>query len=85
MGGLLASLEGIPGADALIGKLRNDERSATAEATAIHLLRQHPSDSEVELEPLVPIPGRPDRKVDFRVRRNPPCQRELRHSILINH
>jgi hypothetical protein len=40
-----------------------------AEATAIHLLRQQPSDSEVELEPVVPVAGRPDRKGDFRVRR----------------
>ena len=39
MGGLLASLEGIPGADTLIGKLRRGERAGTAEATAIHLLR----------------------------------------------
>jgi hypothetical protein len=70
MGGLLGSLDGIPGADALIGKLGRGERPAIAEATAIHLLRQHPSDSEVELEPLVAIPGRPDKKCDFRVRRN---------------
>ena len=70
MGGLLASLEGIPGADMLIGKLRRGERAAIAEATAIHLLRQHPSDIEVELEPPVPIPGRPDKRSDFRVRRN---------------
>jgi hypothetical protein len=70
MGGLLTSLEGIPGADTLIGKLRRGERAAMAEATAIHLLRQQPSDSEVELEPVVLVPGRPDKKVDFRVRRN---------------
>jgi hypothetical protein len=70
MGGLLVSLEGIPGADTLIGKLRRGERAAIAEATAIHLLRQHPSDSEVELEPVVPVAGRPDRKGDFRVRRS---------------
>jgi len=70
MGGLLASLEGIPGADVLIGKLRRGERATTTEATAIHLLRQHPSDSEVELEPIVTVAGRPDRKGDFRVRRN---------------
>jgi hypothetical protein len=70
MGGLLASLEGIPGADALIGKLRRGERAGTAEATAIHLLRQDSSDSEVELEPVVPVAGRPDKKVDFRVRRD---------------
>jgi hypothetical protein len=71
MGGLLASLEGIPDADPLLGKLRRGERAATAEATAIHLLRQHPSDSEVELEPVVPVAGRPNpRKGDFRVRRN---------------
>jgi hypothetical protein len=69
-GALLASLEGIPGADTLIGKLRRGERAAIAEATAIHLLRQHPSGSEVDLEPLVTIPGRPDKKSDFRVRRN---------------
>src|SRR5512133_600157 len=31
-GELLASLEGIPGVDTLIGKLRRGERSATAEA-----------------------------------------------------
>ena len=70
MGALLTSLEGIPETDALIGKLRRRERAATAEATAIHLLRRHPSDSEVELEPVVPVAGRPDKKVDFRVRRN---------------
>lgn len=70
MGALLTSLEGIPDIDALIGKLRRGERAATAEATAIHLLRQHPPDSEVELEPVVPVAGRPDKKVDFRVRRN---------------
>ena len=63
--GALPPLEGIPGADALIGKLRRGERAAIAEATAIHLLRQHPSDSEVELETPVPIPGRPDKRSDF--------------------
>jgi hypothetical protein len=70
MGGLLASLEGIPAVDTLMKKLRRDERAAMAEATAIHLLRQHPSDSVVELEPTVPVAGRSDRKGDFRVRRN---------------
>jgi hypothetical protein len=70
MGGLLASLEGIPAVDTLMKKLRRGERAATAEATAIHLLRQHPSDSVVELEPTVPVAGRSDRKGDFRVRRN---------------
>lgn len=30
----------------------------------------HPSDSSVELEPVVPVAGRPDRKGDFRIRRN---------------
>ena len=70
MGGLLASLEGIPGADALMQKLRRGERAAMAEATAIHLLRQHSSDSVVELEPTVSVAGRSDRKGDFRVRRN---------------
>jgi hypothetical protein len=70
MGGLLASLEGIPAVDTLMKKLRRGERAAMAEATAIHLLRQHPSDSVVELEPSVPVAGRSDRKGDFRVRRN---------------
>jgi hypothetical protein len=70
MGGLLASLEGIPAVDTLMKKLRRGERAATAEATAIHLLRQHPSDNVVELEPTVPVAGRSDRKGDFRVRRN---------------
>jgi hypothetical protein len=70
MGGLLASLEGIPAVDTLMKKLRRGERAAMAEATAIHLLRQHPSDSVVELEPTVPVAGRSDRKGDFRVRRN---------------
>jgi len=70
MGGLLASLEGIPGVDTLLQKLRRSERPAMAEATAIHLLRQQPSDSVVELEPTVSLAGRPDRKGDFRVRRN---------------
>jgi hypothetical protein len=70
MGGLLASLEGIPAVDTLIKKLGRGERAAMAEATAIHLLRQHPGDSVVELEPAVPVAGRSDRKGDFRVRRN---------------
>jgi hypothetical protein len=70
MGGLLGSLEGIPDVDTLMKKLRRGERAAMAEATAIHLLRQHPSDSVVELEPTVPVAGRSDRKGDFRVRRN---------------
>jgi hypothetical protein len=70
MGALLASLEAIRGVDALIRKLRHGERAAVAEATAIHLLRQHPSDSAVELEPAVPVAGRPVRKGDFRVRRS---------------
>jgi hypothetical protein len=70
MGGLLGSLEGIPDVDTLMKKLRRGERAAMAEATAIHLLRQHPSDSVVELEPTVPVAGRSDRKGDLRVRRN---------------
>jgi hypothetical protein len=70
MGGLLGSLEGIPDVDTLMKKLRRGERAAMAEATAIHLLRQHPSDSVVKLEPTVPVAGRSDRKGDFRVRRN---------------
>jgi hypothetical protein len=70
MGGLLASLKGIPAVDTLMKKLRRGERAAMAEATAIHVLRQHPSDSVVELEPTVPVAGRSDRKGDFRVRRN---------------
>jgi len=70
MGGLLGSLEGVPDVDTLMKKLRRGERAAMAEATAIHLLRQHPSDSVVELEPTVPVAGRSDRKGDFRVRRN---------------
>jgi hypothetical protein len=49
MGALLAALEGVSGADALIGKLRRGERGARAEATAIYLLRQHPSDSILSL------------------------------------
>jgi len=70
VGGLLASLEGIPGVDTLMQKLRRSERAAMAEATAIHLLRQQPSDSVVELEPAVSLAGRPDRKGDVRVRRD---------------
>lgn len=70
MGGLLGSLEGIPDVDTLKKKLRRGERAAMVEATAIHLLRQHPSDSVVELEPTVPVAGRFDRKGDFRVCRN---------------
>jgi hypothetical protein len=70
MGGLLASLEEIPGVDMLVQKLRRGERAAMAQATAIHLLRKQPSDSVVELEPVVPMAGRPDRKCDFRVRRD---------------
>jgi hypothetical protein len=58
MGALLTSLEGIPSVDTLMQKLRRGERAAMAEATAIHLLRQHPSDSVVELEPAVPVAGR---------------------------
>jgi hypothetical protein len=70
MGALLAALEGVSAADALTAKLRRGERGARAEATAIYLLRQHPSDSILELEPAVPVLGRSDRKGDFRVRRN---------------
>jgi hypothetical protein len=70
MGRLLTPLEGIPGVDTLMQKLRRGERAAMAEATAIYLLRQHPSDSVLELEPVVPVAGRSDRKGDFRVRRN---------------
>lgn len=68
MGQLLASLEGIPGAERLIDKLRQGDRGARAEATAIHLLRAHPTDSIVELEPVVFVAGRADRRGDFRVR-----------------
>jgi hypothetical protein len=70
MGALLASLEGIADTAPVIDRLRRSERSARAEATAVHLLRQHPSDSVVQLEPVIPIAGRPNRKGDFRVRRN---------------
>ncbi len=70
MGRLLASLEGIPGTERMIRKLRKGDRAAEAEATAIRLLRARSADSIVELEPVVSIPDQADRRADFRVRRS---------------
>ena len=62
MGKSLAALDGVPGSNKLIKKIRSGDASAEAELVAIHILRRSP-DTEVELEPAVGT-----RVADFRVR-----------------
>jgi len=61
----LAALDGIAGADRLIRKIGQRDRSAHSEALAIHLLRSGWPTSQIELEPA--IIGS-TRKPDFRIR-----------------
>jgi hypothetical protein len=66
-GRLLASVEGAPGTDALLKKLREHRRDALAELKAGYLLKSDDVDVELELEPTVSV-GRSERKPDIRAR-----------------
>jgi hypothetical protein len=68
LGERLASLDGLPGADPLVAKLRAGRADAAAEATAIYLLRSGDPLVEIELEPVVTVSER-ERRPDFRARR----------------
>lgn len=61
MGLQLQAIEGLPGSEKLLTKLRNLDSSADAELTAIHLFRSGADDVEIELFPLLakklPISG----------------------------
>jgi hypothetical protein len=63
----LAALNGIAGADRLIRKIGQRDRSASSEARAIHLLRSGQPTSQIELEPAIVGSAR---KPDFRIRRD---------------
>jgi hypothetical protein len=63
----LAALDGIAGVDRLIRKIGQQDRSASSEARAIHLLRAGDATSQIELEPAIIGSAR---KPDLRIRRN---------------
>jgi len=65
-GKLLASLDGVVGAEALVVGLRERNEEAMTEALAIHLLRAQVG-SDIEYEPSILVRGRP-RKPDLRAR-----------------
>jgi hypothetical protein len=67
MGLLIASLDGIFGADKLLELLKQGKHSAIAEVTAIHLVRAARPDVTVELFPEVQV-GNRRRQPDFRAR-----------------
>jgi len=67
MGQQLVFIEDVPEPQRLIDKLRDRDRSASAELRAIYLLRSR-EPTRVELEPAVSVSGR-DRKCDFRIQR----------------
>jgi hypothetical protein len=64
-GRLLASVEGVRGADALLKKLRERRPDALAELKAAYLLKSDDVDVQLELEPPVTV-GRSERKPDIR-------------------
>jgi hypothetical protein len=66
-GRLLASVEGLPGADVLVHKLLAGKPDALAELKAAYLLKSDDADTQLELEPTVQVGGR-ERKPDNRVR-----------------
>jgi hypothetical protein len=68
-GQILASLNGLSGSKELIEKLRTEDQSAFAEATAIHLIRSGEPTAIVEVAPTAKV-GERIRKPDFRLRRN---------------
>jgi hypothetical protein len=67
MGRRLAVLDGIPNTDQLLKKLRSGDHSASAELTALYLIRSGRPDIGVELEPELAVGGR-IKKPDFCVR-----------------
>jgi len=69
-GNKLAFVEGLPQANELIAKLRDDDPSAYAELHAIQLIASSDT-TEIELFPEVTV-GQRRRKVDFRARRTDP-------------
>jgi hypothetical protein len=62
----LAVLDGVGGTDHLSEKIHQGDHSASAELTAIFLLKSGRSDTCVELEPEIPISGS-KKKPDFRI------------------
>jgi hypothetical protein len=66
MGRRLAVLEGVRGTEKLLNKIRQGDHSASAELTAIYLLKSGSKDIDVELEPTVEVAGRTKRP-DFRI------------------
>jgi hypothetical protein len=68
----LGSLDDVADTQQLVGKLRREDQSASAELRAIHLLRSR-GPTQVELEPIVHSGGR-QRKCDFRIqKKDGPC------------
>jgi hypothetical protein len=67
MGQRLAFLDGLPGAQQLVDKIRRNDRSASSELHALNLLRVGDK-ATVELFPTVKVGGR-WRAPDFRVKR----------------
>jgi hypothetical protein len=65
-GRLLASIEGLPGADGLLRKLKAGRPDALAELKAAYLLKSDEADTKFDLEPKAII-GSKERKPDFRV------------------
>jgi len=63
----IQTVTGVPGADALLGRLLQDDPAAHSELAAIHLLRSRCPDVELEIEPQVAI-GKRQRRPDFRIR-----------------
>jgi hypothetical protein len=64
----LASIVGAAGADDLIGRLIENDPSASEEAAAIHLLRSRNRDTELEIGPTIAV-GDHTRQPDFRIRK----------------
>src|SRR5688572_11755305 len=65
-GRLLTSLDGVRDTEHLLEKIRRNDHSASAELTALFLLRSGRPDTIVELEPEVSVGGRP-KNPDFHI------------------
>src|SRR5258708_30893383 len=67
MGEMLATLDGVPGAEKLIEKIRAGDIAARAELMAVYLLRHGRPHVTVELYPRIAV-GAGERESDFRLR-----------------
>ncbi|MGO9591547.1 MAG: hypothetical protein ACLP3K_16075 [Candidatus Acidiferrales bacterium] len=63
----IQAVTGAPGADALLGRLLQNDAAAESELTAIYLLRSRRSDTVVEIGPEIAVGDR-HRRPDFRIR-----------------